>query len=160
MRKIASPRMTQIVDGLADVDDESLIEPGTMVVTLTRDGYVKRTPLDTFRAQGRGGKGRTGAGTREDDVVEADLRVVAAQEPRQTAEDVVRVPSADETADAILRASRALAEIRAREAEDERAGRDEQLTRWHEIDRAAEDTEGRDAGWTLARDEPDYSPAG
>ncbi|NMJ42245.1 DNA gyrase subunit A [Roseomonas sp. JC162] len=67
--KIASPRMTQIVDGLADVDDESLIEPGTMVVTLTRDGYVKRTPLDTFRAQGRGGKGRTGAGTREDDVV-------------------------------------------------------------------------------------------
>jgi DNA gyrase subunit A len=61
--------MTQIVDGLADVDDESLIEPGTMVVTLTRDGYVKRTPLDTFRAQGRGGKGRTGAGTREDDVV-------------------------------------------------------------------------------------------
>ena len=67
--KIASPRMTQIVEGLADVDDESLIEPGTMVVTLTRDGYVKRTPLDTFRAQGRGGKGRTGAGTREDDVV-------------------------------------------------------------------------------------------
>jgi DNA gyrase subunit A len=67
--KIASPRMTQIVDHVADVDDESLIEPGIMVVTLTRDGYVKRTPLDTFRAQGRGGKGRTGAGTREDDVV-------------------------------------------------------------------------------------------
>ncbi len=67
--EIASPRMTQIVDHVADVDDESLIEPGTMVVTLTRDGYVKRTPLDTFRAQGRGGKGRTGAGTREDDVV-------------------------------------------------------------------------------------------
>jgi len=67
--QIASPRLTEIVDGLADVDDESLIEPGTMVVTLTRDGYVKRTPLETFRAQGRGGKGRTGAGTREDDVV-------------------------------------------------------------------------------------------
>jgi len=67
--RIASPRLTQIVDGHADVDDESLIEPGTMVVTLTRDGYVKRTPLDTFRAQGRGGKGRTGAATREDDVV-------------------------------------------------------------------------------------------
>ena len=67
--RIASPRLTQIVDGHGDVDDESLIEPGTMVVTLTRDGYVKRTPLDTFRAQGRGGKGRTGAATREDDVV-------------------------------------------------------------------------------------------
>ena len=67
--EIASPRLTEIVDGIADVDDESLIEPGTMVVTLTRDGYVKRTPLETFRAQGRGGKGRSAAATREDDVI-------------------------------------------------------------------------------------------
>ena len=67
--EIASPRMTEIIDGIADVDDESLIEPGTMVVTLTRDGYVKRTPLETFRAQGRGGKGRSAAATREDDVI-------------------------------------------------------------------------------------------
>jgi len=67
--EIASPRMTEIMDGIADVDDESLIEPGTMVVTLTRDGYVKRTPLETFRAQGRGGKGRSAATTREDDVI-------------------------------------------------------------------------------------------
>ncbi|MBP0443924.1 DNA gyrase subunit A [Roseomonas sp. SSH11] len=67
--QIAVPRMTQIVDGLADQDDESLIEPGLMVVTLTRDGYVKRTPLETFRAQNRGGRGRSAAGTREDDVV-------------------------------------------------------------------------------------------
>ena len=66
---IASPRMSEIVDGVADVDDESLIEPGTMVVTITRDGYVKRTLLDTFRAQHRGGKGRLGAGTRDTDVV-------------------------------------------------------------------------------------------
>ncbi|MEN0074022.1 MAG: DNA gyrase C-terminal beta-propeller domain-containing protein, partial [Paracraurococcus sp.] len=67
--QIAAPRLTQIVDGIADVDDESLIEPGTMVVTLTRDGYVKRTPLDTFRAQNRGGRGRSAASTRQDDVV-------------------------------------------------------------------------------------------
>ncbi|SHJ47614.1 DNA gyrase subunit A [Roseomonas rosea] len=67
--QIAVPRMTQIVDGLADQDDESLIEPGLMVVTITRDGYVKRTPLETFRAQNRGGRGRSAAGTREDDVV-------------------------------------------------------------------------------------------
>jgi DNA gyrase subunit A len=67
--QLASPRMTEIVDGVADQDDESLIEPGTMVVTLTRDGYVKRTGLDLFRAQNRGGRGRTGAGRREDDVV-------------------------------------------------------------------------------------------
>jgi DNA gyrase subunit A len=66
---IATPRMTEIVDGVADQDDESLIEPGTMVVTLTRDGYVKRTGLDVFRAQNRGGRGRSAAGRREDDIV-------------------------------------------------------------------------------------------
>ena len=67
--EIASPRMTSIVDAVADQDDESLIEPGQMVVTITRDGFIKRTPLETFRAQHRGGRGRTGAGTRGDDIV-------------------------------------------------------------------------------------------
>ena len=67
--EIASPRRTAIVDGLADQDDESLIEPGQMVVTITRDGFIKRTALDVFRQQNRGGRGRTGAGTRGDDVV-------------------------------------------------------------------------------------------
>jgi len=66
---LAVPRSTEIVDAVADQDDESLIEPGMMVVTLTRDGYVKRTPLETFRAQTRGGKGRSAAGTRQDDIV-------------------------------------------------------------------------------------------
>jgi DNA gyrase subunit A len=67
--QIASPRMTEITDTVAEQDDESLIEPGVMVVTLTRDGYVKRTALEVFRAQNRGGRGRTGAGRREDDIV-------------------------------------------------------------------------------------------
>nr|WP_137176870.1 DNA gyrase subunit A [Roseomonas sp. AR75] len=67
--QIATPRMTEIVDGIADQDDESLIEPGVMVVTITRDGYVKRTGLDVFRAQNRGGRGRSAAGRREDDIV-------------------------------------------------------------------------------------------
>ncbi len=67
--QIATPRMTEISDVLGDVDDESLIEPGMMVVTLTRDGYVKRTPLDVFRQQRRGGRGRSAAATREDDIV-------------------------------------------------------------------------------------------
>jgi len=67
--QLASPRLTEILDGIADLDDESLIEPGNMVVTLTRDGYVKRTSLDTFRAQHRGGRGRSAASTRQDDVV-------------------------------------------------------------------------------------------
>ncbi len=67
--EIASPRQTAIVDAVADQDDESLIEPGQMVVTITRDGFIKRTSLETFRAQHRGGRGRTGAGTRGDDIV-------------------------------------------------------------------------------------------
>ena len=54
---LATPRLTAIVDAAADQDDESLIEPGQMVVTITRDGFIKRTPLETFRAQNRGGRG-------------------------------------------------------------------------------------------------------
>jgi len=67
--EIASPRQTAIVDAVADQDDESLIEPGQMVVTITRDGFIKRTALEIFRAQNRGGRGRTAAGTRGDDIV-------------------------------------------------------------------------------------------
>jgi DNA gyrase subunit A len=66
---LASPRMTDITDALADQEDESLIEPGQMVVTITRDGFIKRTTLETFRAQNRGGRGRSGASTRGDDIV-------------------------------------------------------------------------------------------
>ncbi len=67
--EIAVPRMTAIVDYAADQDDESLIEPGQMVVTITRDGFIKRTPLETYRAQNRGGRGRIASGTRGDDIV-------------------------------------------------------------------------------------------
>ena len=67
--EIASPRMTAIVDAVADQDDESLIEPGQMVVTITRDGFIKRTALDAFRQQNRGGRGRSAAGMRGDDAV-------------------------------------------------------------------------------------------
>jgi DNA gyrase subunit A len=67
--ELATPRMTSIEEAEADQDDESLIEPGQMVVTITRDGFIKRTSLDTFRSQNRGGRGRTGAGTRGDDIV-------------------------------------------------------------------------------------------
>src|SRR6201981_3771715 len=68
-KEIAVPRMPDIADAVADQEDESLIEPGQMVVTITRDGFIKRTPLETFRAQNRGGRGRTGASTRGDDIV-------------------------------------------------------------------------------------------
>jgi DNA gyrase subunit A len=67
--EIATKRLTSIVEAEADADDESLIEPGLMVVTITRDGFIKRTPLETFRAQNRGGRGRSAAATRGDDIV-------------------------------------------------------------------------------------------
>jgi DNA gyrase subunit A len=67
--KIKSPRKSSIEDQDSDQDDESLIEPGQMVVTLTRDGFIKRTALETFRAQNRGGRGRSATSTRGDDVV-------------------------------------------------------------------------------------------
>ncbi|GAN55808.1 DNA gyrase subunit A [Tanticharoenia sakaeratensis NBRC 103193] len=67
--EIAVPRMTEISDVVGDQTDESLIEPGQMVVTITRDGFIKRTPLDVFRSQNRGGRGRSAAGMRGDDVI-------------------------------------------------------------------------------------------
>jgi DNA gyrase subunit A len=68
-KEIATPRMTDIADVASDQDDESLIEPGQMVVTITRDGFIKRTTLETYRSQNRGGRGRSGASTRGDDIV-------------------------------------------------------------------------------------------
>ena len=67
--EIAAPRLTAIEEATADQDEESLIEPGQMVVTITRDGFIKRTALEIFRAQRRGGRGRSAAGTRGDDIV-------------------------------------------------------------------------------------------
>ncbi|MDD2794449.1 DNA gyrase subunit A [Acidocella sp.] len=67
--KIANPRRSSIENFETETDDEALIEPGQMVVTITRDGFIKRTPLDVFRAQNRGGRGRSATSTRGDDVV-------------------------------------------------------------------------------------------
>ncbi len=65
----AVPRRTQIVDGDADVEDEDLIAREEMVITVTHGGYVKRTPLSIYRTQHRGGKGRSGMATKEEDAV-------------------------------------------------------------------------------------------
>jgi DNA gyrase subunit A len=65
----AVPRRTQIVEGDADVEDEDLITREDMVITVTHGGYVKRTPLATYRTQHRGGKGRSGMSTKEEDAV-------------------------------------------------------------------------------------------
>ncbi|MFC4172583.1 DNA gyrase subunit A [Microvirga sp. GCM10011540] len=65
----ATPRRTQIVDWDSDVDDEDLIAREDMVVTVSHAGYIKRVPLSTYRAQRRGGKGRSGMSTRDEDFV-------------------------------------------------------------------------------------------
>lgn len=67
--KYATPRRSEIVDYAGDMDDEDLIEPAEMVVTITNGGYIKRTPLDEFRAQRRGGKGIGGMNMKDEDFV-------------------------------------------------------------------------------------------
>jgi DNA gyrase subunit A len=67
--KFATPRRTVIAEQEGDMDDEDLIQREDMVVTVSRLGYVKRVPLSTYRAQRRGGKGRSGMQTRDEDFV-------------------------------------------------------------------------------------------
>jgi DNA gyrase subunit A len=63
-------RRTEIVAEASDIDIEDLIVEEDMVITVSRGGYIKRSPLSLYRAQRRGGKGRIGATTKEEDVVE------------------------------------------------------------------------------------------
>ncbi len=65
----ATPRRTEIAAAADGIEDEDLIEREDMVVTVTMQGYIKRTPLDAFRAQARGGKGRAGMATKDEDAV-------------------------------------------------------------------------------------------
>jgi DNA gyrase subunit A len=67
--QFATPRRTVIIDQEGEMEDEDLIQREDMVVTVSHLGYVKRVPLSTYRAQRRGGKGRAGMQTREEDFV-------------------------------------------------------------------------------------------
>ncbi len=67
--EFATARLTELVDADVEIEDEALIERGDMAVTVTHAGYIKRTPLAEYRVQGRGGKGRAGMATREEDFV-------------------------------------------------------------------------------------------
>jgi len=67
--EFATPRKTLIIDQEGEMEDEDLIQREDMVVTVSHLGYVKRVPLSTYRAQKRGGKGRAGMQTREEDFV-------------------------------------------------------------------------------------------
>ena len=65
----ATPRRTEIIENDGEVDDEDLIAREDMVVTVSHAGYVKRVPLSAYRAQRRGGKGRTGVAMKDEDFV-------------------------------------------------------------------------------------------
>ena len=67
--KFGTPRRTVLVDAEFEADIEALIQREDMVVTLTHGGYIKRVPLDAYRAQRRGGKGKSGMSTKDDDFV-------------------------------------------------------------------------------------------
>jgi DNA gyrase subunit A len=67
--EFGTPRLTEIIEMEGEVEDEDLIQREDCVVTVSHRGYIKRVPLSTYRAQRRGGKGRAGMATREEDVV-------------------------------------------------------------------------------------------
>ncbi|MFW6161908.1 MAG: DNA gyrase subunit A [Planctomycetota bacterium] len=69
-RRYGDERRTEISDQPINLDDEDLIAEETVAVTLSHGGYIKRVPLDTYRSQGRGGKGIAGAATKEGDFIE------------------------------------------------------------------------------------------
>jgi DNA gyrase subunit A len=69
-KEFGDERRTQIVDDPGEIVLEDLIQQEDVAVTVTRGGYLKRTPVDTYRRQSRGGKGRIGMGTRSEDVVD------------------------------------------------------------------------------------------
>ncbi|MCY3929035.1 MAG: DNA gyrase subunit A [Acidobacteria bacterium] len=69
-QRYSDPRRTEIVAYSSDITIEDMIADEDMVITVTRSGYVKRSPLSLYRSQHRGGKGRTGMATRDGDFVE------------------------------------------------------------------------------------------
>ncbi|MCH8615455.1 DNA gyrase subunit A [Sphingomonas sp. SM33] len=68
-REFATPRVSELAPAAEGIEDEDLIEREDMVVTVTMSGYIKRTPLAVFREQKRGGKGRAGMQTKDEDAV-------------------------------------------------------------------------------------------
>ena len=68
--KFNDERRTEITTAVEEIDDEDLIPEENVVITLTKNGYIKRQPSSTYRAQKRGGRGIQGMGMNEDDFVE------------------------------------------------------------------------------------------
>ena len=78
--EFATPRISEITAAWDGLEDEDLMERSEMVVTVTHGGYIKRTPLDTFRAQRRGGKGRACMATKDEDAI-TELFVTSTHTP-------------------------------------------------------------------------------
>ena len=78
--EFATPRVSEITAAWDGLEDEDLMERSEMVVTVTHGGYIKRTPLDTFRSQRRGGKGRAGMATKDEDAI-TELFVTSTHTP-------------------------------------------------------------------------------
>ncbi|MEO7635408.1 MAG: DNA gyrase subunit A [Sphingomicrobium sp.] len=78
--EFSTPRVSEITAAFDGIDDEDLIEREDMVVTVTLTGYIKRTPLSVFREQKRGGKGRSGMATKDEDAI-TNLFVTSTHNP-------------------------------------------------------------------------------
>jgi DNA gyrase subunit A len=78
--RFGTPRRTELVESEFEMDIEELIQREDMVVTISHGGYVKRVPLDTYRAQRRGGKGRSGTALKDEDFV-SDMFVASTHTP-------------------------------------------------------------------------------
>ncbi|HKP34615.1 MAG TPA: DNA gyrase subunit A [Sphingomicrobium sp.] len=78
--EFATPRVSELAPAADGIEDEDLIEREDMVVTVTMEGYIKRSPLAVFREQKRGGKGRSGMATKEEDAV-TNLFVTSTHNP-------------------------------------------------------------------------------
>ncbi|MBA2466957.1 MAG: DNA gyrase subunit A, partial [Sphingomonas sp.] len=78
--EFSTPRMSELTNAFDGIEDEDLIEHEDMVVTVTMAGYIKRTPLAVFREQKRGGKGRSGMATKDEDAI-TNLFVTSTHNP-------------------------------------------------------------------------------
>ena len=71
--KYGDERMTEIIEGDIDVEDEDLIPVGDVIISMTVNGYIKRMPIDTYKTQNRGGRGIKGMTLNEDDIVDQSI---------------------------------------------------------------------------------------